>query len=66
MGYANTRHAHEFIDAHNDYKFSCQLLGVANTRGEPELKARALKCINAAKRRRKLAKDKLDRMRRVS
>ena len=65
MGYANSRHAHEFIDAHNDYKFSCQLLGVANTRGEPELKARALKCINAAKRRRKLAKDKLDRARRA-
>ena len=64
MSYATHRYAQQFLDAHREFKFSCRLLGMANVTDDPQwTKARAMKCINATKRRRKLAKDKLDRIR---
>lgn len=64
MSYATSRHAQLFLDAHREFQFSCRLLALANVTDDPQwTKARAMKCINANKRRRKLAKEKLDRIR---
>lgn len=64
VAYAAHRYAHAFIDAHQEFKFSCQMLGVANKSIYPEwTRQRALKCIRDTRRRRKLAKERLDRVR---
>ena len=65
MSYAKTRHAQDFLDAHAEYKFSCQLLGAAQTAHDNELRNRARKACASQRRKRKLAKDKLDRIRRA-
>lgn len=64
VAYAAHRYAQLFLDAHQEYKFSCRLLAVANSTDDPQwTKARALKCINRTRRQRKLAKKRLDRIR---
>ena len=65
MSYAKTRHAQDFLDAHAEYKSSCRLLGAAQTAHDNELRNRARKACASQRRKRKLAKDKLDRIRRA-
>ena len=63
MSYAKTRHAQDFLDAHAEYKSSCRLLGAAQTAHDNELRNRARKACASQRRKRRLAKDKLDRIR---
>lgn len=64
VAYAAHRYARQFIEAHQEFKFSCTMLGVANSTDDPQwTKARAIKSLNHARRARKLAKKKLDRIR---
>jgi len=64
MSYAISRHAKAFLETHAEYKFSCTLLGMAQHTHDNELRNRALKACASQRRQRKLAKDKLDRLRR--
>lgn len=64
--YAVSRYAREFLDGVAEHKFSKQMLGVANRRVDPDWdQSRAMKCLNATKRKRDLAKKRLDRYRRL-
>lgn len=62
--YAETRYARDFLQAMAEYRFSCQLLGMANTRQDDWDQSRAMKCVNGTRRKMKLAKNRLDRYRR--
>jgi len=64
VAYAAHRYAHQFLEAHQEYKFSCRMLSVANSTDDPQwTRARACKCIAKNRRLRNLAKKRLDRIR---
>ena len=62
--YATGRLAREFLDSTAEYKLARRLLGLANTAPTEEWnRSRAMKCLNSTKRKRDLAKKRLDRLR---
>lgn len=64
VSYARSRYAREFLDACQEHTFARQLIGLANRKVDNEWTIqRALKNMAAARRHRKLAKEKLDRVR---
>lgn len=63
--YATSRYAREFIEACQEHTFNRKMVGLANTGVDNEWTIqRAMKSMTAARRKRKLAKDRLDRYRR--
>ena len=65
--YATTRYAQDFLDACQEHRFARRLIGLANTKVDNEWTIqRAMKSMIAARRRRKLAKDRLDRYRHMA
>lgn len=63
--WAESRYAQDFLDGVAEHKFARELLGLANSAPTEEWdRSRAIKCLNGTRRKRDLAKKRLDRYRR--
>lgn len=63
--WAASRYAQDFLDGIQEHQLARRLLGLANTAPTKDWdRSRAMKCVNATKRKRDLAKKRLDRYRR--
>ena len=64
--YAHSRYAQDFLDGVAEFKFANKMLGMANKAPSEDWdRSRAMKCVNATRRKRDLAKKRLDRYRKL-
>lgn len=63
--WVTSRYAQAFYEGVQEHRFARRMLGLANSAPSEEWdRSRAMKCLNATKRKRDLAKKRLDRYRR--